>query len=227
MSKFILISLIVFSTAAFADEVNSQNSVYDFFKQGSGTPNATAEEEATAQIKRYMASLLYPVDVSSLNGPDKDAKFRNLIIVLQQQMGVSPTGVLTTEQFLKLEEASRYVEGDLIGFEWTKHVIVDKDLASASGTGITDASPCSGRVGAGCDVGQPINFVRIFCFRARGICERWVASFDLKEQFLPPDRPSTWKLVDGLSIAQKLSRDRMNAARSLVYPSARRLLPIQ
>jgi hypothetical protein len=284
MSKFVLIALLVVSTVAFADEMNSQSNVYDFFKQGSGTQNATPEEEATAQIKRYMANLLYPVDMSSLNGPDKDAKFRDLIIILQQQMGVSPTGVLTTEQFLKLEEASRYVEGDLIRFEWTKHVIVDKDLVSASGTGMTDAASCFDQGGAGCDVGQPINFVRIFCFRARGICERWVVYFDLKERFLflddgneyeieswtsyqvtatqhtpcatflmtidvqaeqvtimtvpqsdlstckgflPPDRPSTWRLVDGLPIAQKLSRDRMNAARSLVYPSARRLLPIQ
>jgi len=283
MSKFVLIALLVVSTVAFADEMNSRSNVYDFFKQGSGTQN-TPEEEATAQIKRYMANLLYPVDMSSLNGPDKDAKFRDLIIILQQQMGVSPTGVLTTEQFLKLEEAARYVDGDFVGMGGTKYLSIDRDLASASGTGITDASPCSGRAGGGCDIGQPINFVRIFCFRARGICERWVASFDLKERFLflddgteyeidswtssqvtatehtpcatflmtidvraeqvtimtvpqtelstckgflPPDRPSTWKLVDGFPVAMKLSEDRKNAARSLVYPPARRLLPIQ
>jgi hypothetical protein len=284
MRKCTLIALLMFSTAAFAEEMNSQSNVYDFFKQASGTPNATAEEEATVQIKRYMASLLYPVDMSSLNGPDKDAKFRDLITVLQRQMGVLPTGVLTTEQFLKLQAVSRYVGGDFVGLDGTKSVFVDKDGAFASGTGMTDASPCSGRAGAGCDVGHPINFVRIFCFRARGVCERWVASFDLEERFLsldngteyeidswtssqvtatehtpcatflmtidvqdeqvtimtvpqpdlstckgflPPDRPSTWKLVDGLPIAIKLSRDRMNAARALVYPPAKRLLPIQ
>jgi hypothetical protein len=279
MNKFILIALTVFSTAVFAN----QNNVYEDFKHGSPTPNATAEEEVTAQIKRYMASLLYPVDMSSLNGPDKDAKFRDLIIVLQQQMGVSPTGVLTTEQFLMLQEASRYVDGDLI-LNSTKHVLIDEDGASASGTGMTDAGLCSDRPGAGCDIGQPLNFVRIFCFRARGVCERWVASFDLKDRFLfldsgteynidtwtssrvtatehtpcatflmtidgpseqvtiatvpqpslssckgfrPPAGPSTWNLVDGLPVAQKVNRDRMNAARALVYPPARRLLPIQ
>lgn len=283
MTKFILIALTVFSTVVFADEMNSQSNVYDDFRQGSPTPNATAEEKVTAQIKRDMASLLYPVDMSSLNGPDKDAKFRDLIIVLQQQMGVPPTGVLTTEQFLRLAEASRDVGSNFIGLEPDKHVLIDQDGASASGTGVTDAPPCFGG-GAGCDIGQPINFVRIFCFRARGICERWVASFDVKERFLfldsgteyqvdtwtssqvtatehtpcatflmtidvqdeqvaimtvpqpdlstckgfrPPGGPSTWKLVDGLPIAQKLNRDRMNAARALVYPPARRLLPIQ
>lgn len=282
MSKFILVSLIVFS-AAYADEMNSQNNVYDFFKKGGGAPNTTADEEVTAQIKRYMANLLYPVDLSSLNRPDQDAKFRDLIVVLQKQMDVPPTGILTTEQFLKLEEASRGVDGDLILLS-TKHVIMDKDGVSASGTGMTDAGRCSDQPAAGCDIGRPINFVRIFCYRARGICERWVATFDPKEPFLfldsgteyaidswtssrvtatehtpcatflmtiddqseqvtimtvpqpdlstckgfrPPVGPSTWKLVDGLPVAQKINRDRMNAARALVYPPARRLLPIQ
>ena len=281
--KCILVILLLVSTAAFAEEMNRQSNVYDDFKQFSQSQNATADEETTAQIKRYMANLLYPVDMSSFDGPDKDTKFRDLIIVLQQQMGVPPTGVLTTEQFFRLKEASRYVDGDFIGFDPTKHVFMDKDgaWASASGTGTTDASPCSGRAGAGCDIGLPINFVRIFCFRARGVCERSVATFDLKERFLfldsgteyeidswtssrvtareqtpcatflmtidvqgkqativtvpqpdlpscsgwrSPDRPSTWKLVDGLPIAEKLSLDRMNAARALVYPPAKRLL---
>jgi hypothetical protein len=285
MRKGILLALLILSTAAFAGEINNQSDVYDDFRRVllPPLPGVPVDEEMTALIKRYMASLLYPVDMPSLNRPDKDAKFRDLIIILQQQMGDPPTGVLTTEQFLKLQEAFRYVDGDLI-LNAPKHLFIDKDGASASGTGITDAGLCSDRPGAGCDIGQPINYVRIFCFRARGVCERWVSSFDSKDRFLfldsgteynidtwtssgvtatehtpcatflmtidvqseqvtietvpqpdlstckgfrPPDGPSTWTLVDGLPIAQKLSRDRMNAARALVYPPAKRLLPMQ
>jgi hypothetical protein len=283
MRKRILIALLVVSTAAFAEEKNLQINVYDDFKQLPPAQNATIDEEVTALIKRYMANLLYPVDLSSLSGPDKDKKFRDLIIVLQQQMGVDPTGILTTDQFNRLAEASRNIDGDLIGLPG-KRVFRTKDGVSAFGTGTTDASPCLDRPGAGCDIGRPINFVQIFCVKPRGVCERYVATFGLNERFLsldsgteyeidswtssrvtareqtpcatflmtidvqgeqativtvpqpdlpscsgwrPPDRPSTWKLVDGLPIAQKLNRDRMNAARALVYPPAKRLLPIQ
>jgi hypothetical protein len=283
MRKYILVILLLVSTAAFAEEMNRQSNVYDDFKQFSQSQNATADEETTAQIKRYMANLLYPVDMSSFDRPDKDTKFRDLIILLQQQMGVAPTGILTTDQFNRLAEASGNIDYDRIGLPGKQVFMVTEDGVSASGTGTTDAAPCLDRDGggAGCDIGQPINFVRIFCFRPRGVCERWVATFDLKERFLfldsgteyeidswtssqvtareqtpcatflmtidvegkqvtivtvpqpdlpscsgwrPPKRPSTWKLVDGLPIAQKLSGDRMNAARALVYPPAKRLL---
>jgi len=281
MRKYILLILLLVSTAAFAEEMNRQSNVYDDFKQFSQSQNATADEETTAQIKRYMANLLYPVDMSSFDRPDKDTKFRDLIIVLQQQMGVPPTGVLTTEQFFRLQEASRYVDGDFVGLPGKQVFMVTEDGVSASGTGTTDASPCRDRPGAGCDIGYPINVVKIFCFRPRRVCEQYDATFDLKERLLylsfvteyeidswtssrvtareqtpcatflmtidvqgkqativtvpqpdlpscsgwrPPDRPSTWKLVDGLPIAQKLDGDRMNAARALAYPPAKRLL---
>jgi hypothetical protein len=280
MRKCILVILLLISTAAFAEEMNRQSNVYDDFRDMPPAQNATTDERVTALIKRYMANLLYPVDMSSLDGPDKDTKFRDLIIVLQQQMGAAPTGILTTDQFNRLAEASRNIDYDLIGLPG-KEVIVTEDGVSASGTGTTDAAPCLDRGGAGCDIGQPINFVRIFCFRPRRVCEQYDATFDLKERFLflsfgteyeidswtssrvtareqtpcatflmtidvegkqvtivtvpqpdlpscsgwrPPARPSTWKLVDGLPIAQKLSLDRMNAARALVYPPAKRLL---
>src|SRR6516225_3649768 len=115
MRKGILLALLILSTAAFAGEINNQSDVYDDFRRVllPPLPGVPVDEEMTALIKRYMASLLYPVDMPSLNRPDKDAKFRDLIIILQQQMGDPPTGVLTTEQFLKLQEAFRYVDGDL------------------------------------------------------------------------------------------------------------------
>ena len=74
MRKYILVILLLVSTAAFAEEMNRQSNVYDDFKQFSQSQNATADEETTAQIKRYMANLLYPVDMSSFDRPDKDTK---------------------------------------------------------------------------------------------------------------------------------------------------------
>jgi hypothetical protein len=84
MRKCILIALFLVSTGAFADERKNQINVYDDFRQlGNSSADVTVDEEVTAQIKRYMANLLYPVDMSSLTGPGKDAKFRELIIVLR------------------------------------------------------------------------------------------------------------------------------------------------
>jgi hypothetical protein len=78
---------------AFADD-RSQTNVYDEFRHlGAPSPNVTVDEQVTALIKRSMANLLYPVDMSSLVSPDKDTKFRDQIIVLQQQMG-GPASVL-------------------------------------------------------------------------------------------------------------------------------------
>jgi hypothetical protein len=41
------------------------------------------------------------------------------------------------------------------------------------------------------------------------------------------DRPSTWTLVDGWPVAQKLNQDRINKARALVYEPARKLMSIE
>jgi hypothetical protein len=63
MRRCIRVALIVvISSGAFADERKDQSNVYDDL-QPSAT--ATVDEKVTALIKRYMASLLYPVDMSS------------------------------------------------------------------------------------------------------------------------------------------------------------------
>jgi hypothetical protein len=85
-----LIGLIAISSIAFADDRKNQANVYDDFGQWwKPPPNVTVDEEVTSFIKRDMANLLYPVDMSSLSRPENDTKFRDLIIVLQQQMGAS------------------------------------------------------------------------------------------------------------------------------------------
>jgi hypothetical protein len=111
MRKYIVIALFVISTGAFADEQKKQVNVYDDFRQlGNLSAEVTVDEEVTAQIKRYMANLLYPVDMSSLNRPDKDAKFRDLIIILQQQMGVSrrrsQNGICFRQWFIRSNRSS-------------------------------------------------------------------------------------------------------------------------
>jgi hypothetical protein len=159
MSKFILIALIVFSTGAFADERKNQINVYDDFRQlGNPSADVTVDEELTAHIKRDMANLLYPVDMSSLSRPDSDTKFRDLIMVLQQQMGDSSTGILTTDQYARLDEASRNIDGGLILLpEKMVSMGTDGSWASAVGTrawnGIADRA----------------SVVRIFCDRERDV----------------------------------------------------------
>jgi hypothetical protein len=268
---FITLMAISISTIAFADDVKNQTNVYDDFRQWwKPPPNVTVDEEVTSFIKRGMANLLYPVDMSSLRAPENDAKFRDLIIVLQQQMGVPPTGVLTVDQFNRLAEASRNVNYVSIGLPG-KSVGMGDDgsWASASGTAVGE------------DIPEPINFVRIFCYRARGTCEQheahlaqsptpflyldvgyeyeivtWTPSrvtakfdapcatslmtMDVKDKQVtvvrvphcagalePQDRPLTWKLVDGVPVTLKLGQDRMNKARMLIYPPAKRLMPTQ
>jgi hypothetical protein len=45
--------------------------------------------------------------------------------------------------------------------------------------------------------------------------------------FQYPDHPLTRKLVNGFDVAWKVSQEKMNKARKLVYPAARALLPVQ
>ena len=268
MRKSILIALMMISTGVFAaDEGKNQTNVYDDFR-GFMKPSAdvTVDEQVTAIIKRDMANLLYPVDMSSLSRPNNDTKFRDLIMVLQQQMGDSPTGILTIDQFDRLEKASRNIDGDLIGVPPERQVFMSEDGRWASASGVMDGTA------------EGLSSVRIFCDRARGICERYVATFDLETRFLfldvgteyqiitwtpsgvtaVTDAPCStslmtldvkdnqvtavtapkpnctgftqivpWHLVDGLPVAQKLSQDRMNQARAVVYPPAKQLMPVQ
>ena len=114
--------LIALSTVALAQDKNESN-FYDFSRQWrKPTPNFTVDEQLTAVIKRHMANLLYPVDMSSFAPPDKDPKFRDLIVVLQQQMEDAPTGVLTLDEFNRLTKASRDIDGDFIGLQINRYL---------------------------------------------------------------------------------------------------------
>ena len=282
MRKGILVALMVISTVALADDAREQANVYDYALGWlKPLPDATVDEQVTALIKRHMANLLYPVDMSSLSRPDNDPKFRDLIKVLQQQMGVLSTGVLTVDQFDRLTDASRYIDGEMIGFQPGKIVSMSGNLVIAAGTGTPSGDPFTTSVTK--DVGSPINFVRIVCRKERGTCEINDATYNQEKRFLyldqsseyeidtwtpsrvtakinslcatslmtmdikgeqvsivtvpqpnsslcagaPRESPSTWKLLDGFPVAWKLNQEKMNKARLLVYPPARRLIPEQ
>jgi hypothetical protein len=172
----LLIFFIIFSTAAWADNRQDQRNVYDVFREWmKPAAGATVDEQVTARIKRYMANLLYPVDMLTFVGPDKDSKFRDLIMVLQRQMGDPATGTLTSDQFDRLAETSRDLDDRLIDLLPPKKLVFrsdDGNSVSALGTGAMD------------DIANPINITRIICLRADSTCEMSVAEFGTKGSML-------------------------------------------
>jgi len=161
------ILVIAITSTALAAEPQVQTNIYDdvVFRD-------LSSEQVTALIKRHMANLLYPVDLSSFDRPEKDEKFRNLIMALQKQMGVPPTGILTFDQFARLGGASRDINGPMVGMRPTKMVFQAGTSVFAEGTGAMD------------HIAYPINVTRIMCLKADGTCEMNVASFDHENFFL-------------------------------------------
>jgi hypothetical protein len=107
--------------------------------------------------------------MSSFVGPDKDAKFHDLIMVLQRQMGDPATGTLTSDQFGRLVEASREIDDRPVILPPKKYVLMTKDaVLLAVGTGVMD------------DLAYPLNSIRIVCVKAASTCDVIDAGFDPK-----------------------------------------------
>jgi len=168
----VLILLIALSTIAQASDDGKTNVYDDFSELLKPSADASVEQQVTVRIKRYMAALLYPVDMSTFTGPDKDEKFRGLIMVLQKQMGAPMSGVLTSDQFNLLAEAAKDISGPLIAPEMGKFVSVKNGILIARGTGTMD------------DIADPINRVSIVCIKQESTCESRVASFDVQTNML-------------------------------------------
>src|SRR6266852_4723151 len=152
MKQALFIFLVFFSTALCALEKQDQRNISDDLRQSlKPSGEISVDKLATAIIKRHMANLLYPVDLSSFNTPDKDIKFRDLIKLLQKQMGVPETGTLTSDQFSRLLEASRDIDAPRILLPTGKIVSMNGDLLLAVGTGAME------------DIANPFNKVRIVC----------------------------------------------------------------
>ena len=176
MKRAVLFLMIFVSSVAWGENQEGQQSVYDYYRRWMNPEaGSTVEEQVTARIKRYMANLLYPVDMSSFVGPDKDAKFRDLIIMLQKQIGVQPTGILTNAQYDRLGSAAKDIDGSGIELmPLKKNVFVEKDIAGAEGTL------------AGEKIVSPFNAMRLFCSRQTGTCDQAIIYLNLQLTLWPP-----------------------------------------
>jgi hypothetical protein len=179
--------ILVFSIPALADKDQfDQKNVYDAFDELKLTPSlgVTLEEDMTSRIKRYMANLLYPVDLTSFVRPEKDLKLRELIVALQNQMGEVATGVLTYGQFSKLQDAAGSIDERPVVVGPGKFVSLSNDgsVVSAKGTGVMN------------DLANPININRMFCEKSDGTCEMSGAEFDLKNEMLIAPEPTIFEI---------------------------------
>jgi hypothetical protein len=190
MRHFILtLVLVVFANPALADKRQDEfdkKNVYDAFGELKlkPSPGVTLEEDVTSRIKRYMANLLYPVDMTSFVRPEKDAKLRELIVTLQKQMGEATTGVLTYGQFSKLQDAARSIDERPVTIApgIMAYRSDDGNLVAAVGTGAMD------------DLANPINVSRILCSKSDATCELSTAEFDLKFGMLTSPAPTIYDI---------------------------------
>ena len=69
--------LLFLAIPALADDQFDQKSVYDAFGELKLKPSTgvTLEQDVTSQIKRHMANLLYPVDLTSFVRPERTPSF--------------------------------------------------------------------------------------------------------------------------------------------------------
>jgi hypothetical protein len=132
-----------------------------------------------------MANLLYPVDLTSFEKPEKDAKFREVIMTLQKQMGEPSTGILTNAQFGRLAQAARAIDdrGVMIGPGKMVYHSNDGNLVGALGTA---------EIG---DIAYPINITRITCFKLDHSCEMSSAEFDHKNGMLVFGAPINYEIT--------------------------------
>jgi hypothetical protein len=152
-------------------------------------PNSTVDEEITALIKRHMANLLYPVDMTSFVRPEKDEKFRQQIIMLQKQMGEPATGTLTSDQFGRLAKAARDIDDRSIAASLEKFIdrSKDGDWVTAVGTGTADDRDNP--------LAHPINISRIFCQKSSGTCELSTAEFSPEDSQLYFETPFDFSIT--------------------------------
>jgi hypothetical protein len=185
MRKAVAALLITVSASAWADDKQGPRNVYDVLREVlKPSAGVSVDEQVTARIKRHMANLLYPVDMSSFVRPERDAKFRELVFGLQKQMGEPPTGILTSGQFDRLAEAARDIDDRGVGLSPGKIVYRSDDgnLVAAVGTGAMDA------------IANPVNITRITCLRADGTCEMSSAELDLKYGMLSFGSPAIYEI---------------------------------
>jgi hypothetical protein len=181
----IVVLLIAPSDIVRADDKQDQENVYEVFRDlEQATANLSVDEQTTVRIKRYMANLLYPVNLSAFDRPEKDHPFLDLIKLLQKQMGVPITGVLTLKQFNTLADASDHINDRHVGVPFKQvGAAADGSWASAVGTAEGISEPLA----------DPINIARFMCIKASKTCILVSASLQRTHgQFLWVDHPDVY-----------------------------------
>lgn len=184
---FILLALMAATSLTRADD---KINVYDGFRKFEPkTDGAIVDRRTTATIKQHMANLLYPVDMASFERPEKDEKFRLLIVALQKQMGALPTGILTSDEFDRLAEAAHDIDDRYIAVSPTMVWSDDQyGVAEAVGTASTPSAFIVPNY-------PSINTTRIFCVRAAGTCQLSYAAYDVKVPSLRLLQPETFNIT--------------------------------
>jgi hypothetical protein len=173
LKRTFLFLLFIFCATAAAEEPKNTKSIYEELRKSQKpTSGASTDDITTATIKRHMATLLYPVDLSSLKPPEQDESFKGLIKLLQRQMGDPDTGIITSDQYYRLAGAARDIDARPVLVASGKIISMEDEIVLAVGTGQMD------------DLAQPINKVRIVCVKSEGTCEEAEATFDAKTGLL-------------------------------------------
>jgi hypothetical protein len=129
------------------------------FMKNAQAGQVNADGLATVMIKQAMAALMYPVDMGSTNGPDRDPKFKDQIKGLQKRMDAPQTGVLLQSQFDRLLAAAKTVQGHR-AFPPVGKVVIQTTPGRfvAKGTWVTE------------DDAFPVNYSDIICEREAQSC---------------------------------------------------------
>ena len=184
--------------------------VYEVYRVAIGsqaTQSLNLDEVLTKLIKRNMAMLLYPVDMSVFSIPEKDVKFKEHIKQLQKRMDAPQTGLLLKEQFDVLSNAASTLmerkvfppPGMLISGSIAGQII-------AQGTWVMD------------DDAFPVNYSKIRCEKSEQVCTEVGLSVAMPHQFFSDDdfnvmldeatkyKVVTWESDEVTAVAESLCR---------------------
>src|SRR2546430_2137078 len=125
----------------------------------------------TALIKRHMAQLLYPVDLTKFDAPARDPQFLALVKELQKQMRVQATGILTEDQYRRLSDAARRIDDVMIGLPPYKQVFINEERNFVTADGTLTSGPQD----------YPLKLSRITCRREEASCDLITAYFDRED----------------------------------------------
>lgn len=135
--------------------------VYEAYESAGGEFEGDPIAYASSRIRRALAILYYPVDLSSSIDPREDRALREQVSAFQRTLNHEPDGTLSFGEFNRLLELETIGTATPIGFLWRRAPHVEADWAGAAGTWVI----------RGDQIAYPLNFAQIDCWRAAGHCE--------------------------------------------------------